>query len=398
MSATDIPEAQTHQAVEVSIVIPCLNEERSIGACVEQSVAMLKTAGLVGEVVVADNGSTDRSVEIATSQGARVVSVPERGYGSAIRGGIEASRGDFIVLGDADGQHDFSMFPEFVEKLREGFDVVIGNRFAGDLKPGSMTWSHRYIGNPLLSGTLRLLFHPRVHDAQSGFRALTRTAYFEMDLRTTGFELCPEMVIKAVRQGLRMTELPVTTLPDERDRPPHLRTVPDGWRHLSFILMCSPNWLFIVPGLTLLLIGIADVTWLFIGPQHIGRILLNTRAQLFGVILAVLGFQIASIGVFARVFSYSKPRRTSARALQRTLQAVKLEQGLLVGGLLILVGLVGSVWSYAIWASQGFGILHNPRELIFWTLWLLLGIQVCFSSFFLSMIGVSRGTWIGNST
>jgi glycosyltransferase involved in cell wall biosynthesis len=398
MSTANIPQAQSQQTIEVSVVIPCLNEERSIGACVKQSVAMLKQAGLVGEVVVADNGSSDRSAEIAMSEGGRVVSVPERGYGSAIRGGIEASRGEIIILGDADGQHDFSMFPEFVAKVREGYDVVIGNRFAGDLRPGSMTWSHRYIGNPLLSGTLRLLFHPRVHDAQSGFRALTRQAYFEMDLRTTGFELCPEMVIKAVRQGLRMTELPVTTLPDERDRPPHLRTVPDGWRHLSFILMCSPNWLFIVPGLTLLLIGIADVTWLFVGPQHIGVVQLDTRAQLFGVILAVLGFQIASIGVFARVFSYSKPFHTKARALQRALQAAKLEQGLAVGGLLILVGLVGSVWSYAVWASQGFGILHNPRELIFWTLWLLLGIQVCFSSFFLSMIGVSRGTWIGNST
>ncbi|MGC2174146.1 MAG: hypothetical protein WA614_01640 [Acidimicrobiales bacterium] len=162
--------------------------------------------------------------------------------------------------------------------------------------------------------------------------------------------------------------------------------------------MCSPNWLFIVPGLTLLLIGIADVTWLFVGPQHIGPVQLDTRAQLFGVILAVLGFQIASIGVFARVFSYSKPFHTSARALQRTLQAAKLEQGLAVGGFLVLAGFIGSVWSYAIWASQGFGILHDPRELIFWTLWLLLGIQVCFSSFFLSMIGVSRGTWIGNST
>ena len=357
---------------------------------------MLQKAELVGEVVVADNGSTDKSAQIAADHGARIVPVPQRGYGSAVRGGIDASLGNLIVIGDADGQHDFSMLPEFVAKLKEGYDVVIGNRFAGDLRPGSMTWSHRYIGNPLLSGTLRLLFHPRIHDAQAGFRALTRSAYVAMDLRTTGFESCPEMVIKAVRHGLRMTELPVTTLPDERDRPPHLRTVPDGWRHLSFILMCSPNWLFIAPGLALLLLGVADVTWLFIGPQHIGSVVLDTRAQLFGVILAVLGFQIASVGVFARVFSYSKPFHTRARALDRTLQSVKLEQGLMVSGVLVLVGLVGSIWSYITWASQGFGILHNPRELIFWTLWLLLGVQISFSAFFLSMIGVSRGTWIGD--
>jgi hypothetical protein len=357
---------------------------------------MLQKADLVGEVVVADNGSTDNSAQIAEDHGARVVPVPQRGYGSAIRGGMDASLGDLIVIGDADGQHDFSMLPDFVAKLKEGYDVVIGNRYAGDLRPGSMTWSHRYIGNPLLSGTLRLLFHPKIHDAQAGFRALTRSAYVEMDLRTTGFECCPEMVIKAVRHGLKMTELPVTTLPDDRGRPPHLRTVPDGWRHLSFILMCSPNWLFIAPGLALLLLGVVDVTWLFIGPQHIGSVVLDTRAQLFGVILAVLGFQIASVGVFARVFSYSKPFRTRARVLDRTLQAVNLEQGLMVSGVLVLVGLVGTIWSYVTWASHGFGILNDPRDVIFWSLWLLLGVQISFSAFFLSMIGVSRGTWIGN--
>jgi hypothetical protein len=290
------------------------------------------------------------------------------------------------------------MLPEFVAKLKEGYDVVIGNRFSGDLQPGSMTWSHRYIGNPLLSGTLRLLFHPKIHDAQAGFRALTRSAYVAMDLRTTGFESCPEMVIKAVRHGLKMTELPVPTLPDERDRPPHLRTIPDGWRHLSFILMCSPNWLFIVPGLALLLLGVADVTLLAVGPHHIGSVVLDTRAQLFGVVFAVLGFQIASVGVFARVFSYSKPFHTKARFIERTLQAINLEQGLMVSAVLVLVGLVGILWSFITWASQGFGILHNPREVIFWMLWLLLGVQISFSSFFLSMIGVSRGIWIGDRT
>lgn len=395
MSLPSTPSDSKNQTIEVSVVIPCLNEERSIGTCVDQALKMLGKTGLVGEVVVADNGSTDSSAQIAIDHGARVVPVDQRGYGSAVRGGIDASLGNLIVIGDADGQHDFSMLPEFVAKLQEGYEVVIGNRFSGDLQPGSMTWSHRYIGNPLLSGTLRLLFHPKIHDAQAGFRALTRSAYVAMDLRTTGFESCPEMVIKAVHHGLKMTELPVPTLPDERDRPPHLRTVPDGWRHLSFILMCSPNWLFIAPGLILLLLGVVDVTWLAIGPHHFGSIVLDTRAQLFGVVFAVLGFQIASIGVFARVFSYSKPFHTKARFLERTLQSVNLEKGLLVSAILALVGLVGIIWSYITWASQGFGILHNPRDLIFWLLWLLLGVQISFSSFFLSMIGVSRGIWIG---
>jgi hypothetical protein len=396
VSIPGVPSETRSPTIQVSVVIPCLNEERSIGNAVDQALTMLGKTGLVGEVVVADNGSTDESAQIATDHGARVVPVDQRGYGSAIRGGIDGSLGNFIVVGDADGQHDFSMLPEFVAKLQEGYEVVIGNRFTGDLRPGSMSWSHRYIGNPILSGTLRLLFHPKVHDAQAGFRALTRSAYLAMDLRTTGFEFSPEMVIKAVRHGLKMTELPVPTLPDDRDRPPHLRTVPDGWRHLSFILMCSPNWLFIVPGFVLLFLGIVDVTWLAIGPHQIGSVVLDTRAQLFGVVFAVLGFQIASIGFFARVFSYSKPFHSKARLIERTLQKVKLEQGLMVSGVLVLVGLIGIIWSYITWASQGFGILHNPRDLIFWLLWLLLGVQISFSSFFLSMIGVSRGIWIGN--
>jgi len=383
------------QPCDVSVVIPCLNEERSIANCVDLARAALSSAGVDGEVVIADNGSSDRSVELAMSRGARVVHVAERGYGSAVRGGIDASLGKIVVVGDADGQHGFTELPEFVAKIHDGYDVVIGNRFAGGLAPGSMTWSHRYIGNPILSGTLRLLFHPGIHDAQCGFRAMTREAYESLDLRTTGFECCPEMVIKAKRHHLRMTELPVTTLPDQRDRPPHLRTVPDGWRHLSFILMCSPNWLFIVPGLVLLALGVGIVSWLFVTTLHFGNVALDSRAQLFGLVLAVLGFQIASIGVFARVFSYSEPFRVHARSLERSLKSLKLEQGLVAGGVLIVVGVAGAIANAASWVSNGYGVLHNPRDVIFWTMWFVLGIQICFSSFFLSMIGVSRGTWIG---
>jgi glycosyltransferase involved in cell wall biosynthesis len=327
----------------VSIVIPCLNEAASIGDCVLGARRALQAAGLDGEVVVADNGSTDGSRALARSNGARVVSVGTRGYGSAVRGGIEAATGEFILLADADGQHDFADVGLFIDKLHEGFDVVVGNRFKGSSLDGAMTWTHRYIGNPILSGLVRVLFHPKVGDAQCGMRALTRTAYVAMDLRTTGFELCPEMVVKAAHHHLNITEIPITVLPDRRDRPPHLRTIPDGWRHLTFILMCSPVWLFVVPGMILLAFGISIVSWLALGSQSIGTVMFDTRTELFGVILASLGLCIVCIGAFARVFSYSDPARSRSLSIGRFLRMLKLEQGLAVGALLVVAGLVGNL-------------------------------------------------------
>lgn len=380
---------------ELTIVLPCLNEARTLGRCIDEAVEATGRAGLSAEILVADNGSTDGSPEIAREHGARVVSVPVRGYGAALRGGAEAALGTYVVFADADGQHDFDDVPAFIDKLREGYELVIGNRFDGGMERGSMSWSHRYIGNPLISGLLRLLFHPKIHDAQCGMRGFSRRAFAEMDLRTTGFEFSPEMVVKAVHHGVRMTEIPIRVKPDDRDRPPHLRTIPDGWRHLSFLLMCSPNWLFIVPGGLLLLLGIAAVTWLFAGAHAFGHAALDTRTELFGILLASIGFQIASLGLFARVFSYSEPMRARSRTLDRILRQVKLEQGLLLGGCLTLIGLVGVAWELVPWATGGFAVLQTPRAVIFWSLWLVLGVQVCFSSFFLSMLGVSRQTWIG---
>ncbi|HWD24607.1 MAG TPA: glycosyltransferase family 2 protein, partial [Acidimicrobiales bacterium] len=290
--------------IELSVVIPCLNEARSLGRVVDEAKAMLTRFGIAGEVVVADNGSIDGSAEIASAHGARVVHVPVRGYGSALRGGTEGSHGTYVVFADADGQHDLEGIGRIFDKLREGFDLVVGNRFAGGIQRGSMAFSHRYIGNPIISGLLRLLFHPKIHDAQCGMRGFSRAAFAQMDTRTTGFEFSPEMVVKAVRHHLKMTEVPITVKPDDRDRPPHLRTIPDGWRHLVFLLMCSPTWLFIIPGVTLLAAGIGLVSWIATGEQHIGRLALDTRGELFGTLLASIGFDVASIGFFARVFSY----------------------------------------------------------------------------------------------
>jgi hypothetical protein len=389
-------DASSADTYELSIVIPCLNEARSLGRCLDEAHAMLRRFDLDGEVVVADNGSTDGSAAIAQEHGARVVHVPVRGYGSALRGGAEGALGTYVVFADADGQHDFDDIPRILDKLREGFDLVVGNRFAGGIQRGSMSFSHRYIGNPMISGLLRLLFHPKIHDAQCGMRGFSRAAFSDMDTRTTGFEFSPEMVVKAVRHHLKMTEVPITVKPDDRDRPPHLRTIPDGWRHLTFLLMCSPTWLFIIPGVMLLGIGIAAVTWIATGEQHVGRIILDTRDELFGILLASIGFDIASIGFFARIFSYDEPLRGSGPVAERVLRKVTLEQGLLAAGTLIVVGAVGGGFEFARWAAQGFHQFPNDRLGIFWSTWIILGVQLGFSSFFLSMLGISRKMWIGN--
>ena len=239
-------------------MIPCLNEANSIGICVGKALEAFRAAGLRGEVVVADNGSTDGSIEIAEKLGARVVRVPQRGYGSALRAGIAAARGAFIIMGDADDSYDFSEVPRFVEMWRQGYDVVMGNRFRGEIKPGAMPWHHKYIGNPVLSRVLNLFFHAGIGDSHCGMRGFTRAVYDRMDLRSTGMEFASEFVIKAAQLRAKVTEIPITLWPDKRGRPPHLRSFRDGWRHLRFMLLYAPNWLFLLPGASLVVVGIVS--------------------------------------------------------------------------------------------------------------------------------------------
>src|SRR6266852_3405581 len=233
---------------DVSVVIPCLNEANSLAFCVDKATEAFRKAGLSGEVIVADNGSTDGSIQIAEEHGARVVRVAERGYGAALRAGIAGSRGPFIIMGDADDSYDFSDVPRFVEMYRQGYDVIMGNRFRGKIKPGAMPWHHKYIGNPGLTALLNLFFHARIGDSHCGMRGFTRAIYNRMDLRSTGMEFASEFVIKAAQLGARMTEIPITLWADKRSRPPHLRSFRDGWRHLRFMLLYAPNWLFLLPG------------------------------------------------------------------------------------------------------------------------------------------------------
>jgi len=385
------------EALDVSVVIPCLNEANSIGICVEKAATAVAAAGLRGEVVVADNGSTDGSVQIAQRLGARVVPVPQRGYGSALKAGIRASRGAFIVMGDADDSYDFSDVPRFVEEWRKGSEVVMGNRFAGEIKPGAMPWHHKYIGNPGLTALLNLFFHSGVGDTHCGMRGFTRDVFDRMDLRSSGMEFASEFVIKAAQLGAKTSEIPITLWKDKRGRPPHLRSFRDGWRHLRFMLLYAPNWLFLLPGGLLVALGLFLTLWLLPGPRRVTpNVVLDVHTMIFGVIFTLLGAQILAIGAFAKVFSYAERFDRNTVSLKRMLKRVTLESGLILGGLLFLAGLSGCAYITWQWAASGFGPLAQVRGVLFWSMWLFLGMQIIFSSFFLSMLGISRGTYIGD--
>jgi glycosyltransferase involved in cell wall biosynthesis len=390
-------KVETRQKVEVSVVIPCLNEANSLGYCVDKAVTAFRNAGLSGEVVVADNGSTDGSIQIAEEHGARVVHVTERGYGAALRMGIATARGPFIIMGDADDSYDFTDVPRFVEKLRQGYDVVMGNRFHGGIRPGAMPRLHQYFGNPGLTALLNLFFHVGIGDSYCGMRGFTRTLYDRLDVRSSGMEFALEMIIKSAQIGARITEIPIVLWPDKRGRAPHLRSFRDGWRSLRFMLLYAPNWLFLLPGASLIIVGLALVCWLLPGPRPISpSVTLDLHTMIFGVIFTLLGAQILSIGAFAKVFSYAERFDKHSFSLRRILKRIKLEFGLLLGGGLFLAGFAGCAWVTWQWAASGFGELHEVRQVLFWSMWLFLGLQIIFASFFLSMLGISRGTYIGD--
>jgi glycosyltransferase involved in cell wall biosynthesis len=395
---TDASASQTvGDKLDVSVVIPCLNEANSLALCVEKAITAMRTAGLRGEVIVADNGSTDGSVEIAEFNGASVLRVSERGYGAALKAGIAASRGEYVIMGDADDSYDFSEVPNFVSELRRGNDLVMGNRFRGGIKPGAMPPLHKYFGNPGLSWLVTFLFGAGVGDSYCGMRGFSRALYDKLDLRSSGMEFALEFVIKASQIGARISEIPIILWPDKRGRPPHLRSFRDGWRSLRFMLLYAPNWLYLVPGGLLLLSGLALVTWLLPGPRQLtSRVTLDVHTMVFGVIFTLLGAQILSIGAFAKVFSYAARFDRGAISLKRVLKRITLETGLLFGGAIFLAGFLGCAWITWRWAASGFGPLYELRHILFWSMWLFLGVQIIFSSFFLSMLGISRETYIGD--
>jgi len=393
-AATSDPRPAAAPApVECSVVLPCLNEAETLAVCVRKARACLDALGVVGEVVVADNGSTDGSQEIARAEGARVVDVPVAGYGAALMGGIEAARGRFVIMADADDSYDLGGLGPFVEALRGGADLVMGNRFAGGIAPGAMPPLHRYLGNPVLSFIGRLFFRSRIGDFHCGMRGFRRDAVLGLGLRTTGMEFASEMVVKATLAGLTVAEVPTTLSPDGRSRPPHLRTWRDGWRHLRFLLLYSPRWLFLYPGVFLMTIGLVLGVALLPGPVEFGDRALDVTALLFAMAMVLVGFQAIVFAVFARAFAMNEGLLPVSQGLERAFRTVTLERGLVIGVLALVVGLALAVYSLVEWGSNDFGAL-DTREAIRVAVpaatLIVLGFETVMASFFLSLLGLAR--------
>ena len=390
-----MPEQPTSDPPEVSVVMPCLNEAETVAVCIQKARACLADNGVSGEIIVADNGSTDGSQAIAEAEGARVVPVVTKGYGSALMGGISAARGRFVIMGDADDSYDFSALMSFIEQLRDGSDLVMGNRFKGGIAPGAMPPLHRYIGNPLLSGLGRLFFRCPVGDFHCGLRGFSRAAYDRMKLQTTGMEFAGEMVVKSTLLGLRIAEVPTTLSPDGRSRPPHLRSWRDGWRNLRFMLLFSPRWLFLYPGLLLMLLGLGVGGWLLPETRQLGQAKLDVHTLAYSALAVLLGFQSVLFALYTRSFAHSRGLLLGSPGLNKPYRWLTLEAGLMLGGILILLGLGGSVSATLGWSETDFGEL-NPsvvlRQVIPSILALALGAQIVLGSFFLSVLGLeSRG-------
>lgn len=376
--------------VELTILMPCLNEAETLAVCVEKAQAYLRRSGVVGEVLIADNGSTDGSQAIATAGGARVVPVPERGYGAALKGGIAAARGRYIIMGDADDSYDFSNLDAFVTRLRAGADIVMGNRFQGGIEPGAMPFLHKYLGNPVLSFLGRLFFRIKVGDFHCGLRGFNTEAVRRLRLETSGMEFASEMVVRASLAGLTIAEVPTTLKKDGRSRPPHLKTWRDGWRHLRFLLVYSPRFLFFYPGLALIALGLIGMVALFPGPVHVGSHLkLDIHTYLVAAMTLLVGVQALSFSVVARRYGALLGFLPASDNLERVLHAFSLERVLRAALVLALVGLGFTIWAFASWAGTGFGDLQYGRVmrvLILGLTGLASAIQLAFTAFLASVV------------
>ncbi len=371
--------------------MPCLNEARTVGICVSKALQFLREQGISGEVVVADNGSTDGSQEIAARAGARVISVKEKGYGNAIRGGVAASRGKYIIMGDSDDSYDFLNLGPFLEKLREGYDLVMGNRFKGFIAPGAMPASHRYFGNPVLTAIGRILFRSPCGDFHCGLRGFSREAYEKMDLYTEGMEFASEIVVKASLLGMRIAEVPTTLVPDGRGRPSHLRSWRDGWRHLRFLLLYSPRWLFLLPGLVMV-IGGGLLGALLMGSSLTFGDVVSDLGALVGLSMStVLGFELILMGLFAKVLGVRERLFPKDDKTERFLQRAKMEIGLLVGLGIFLLGLaiLGSevIMGEELVASDNFHWERLKGTIASFTL-IAIGVQVVSHSFLFGLMGL----------
>ena len=379
--------------LELTILMPCLNEAETLGVCVRKALGYLRRSGIAGEVLVADNGSTDGSQAIAEGLGARVVAVAERGYGAALIAGIAAARGRFVIMGDSDDSYDFTDLDSFVTKLRDGFALVMGNRFRGGIRPGAMPKLHRYLGNPVLSTIGRVFFGAPVRDFHCGLRGFDREAIRALDLRAPGMEFASEMVVKATVKGLSITEVPTTLSPDGRSRPPHLRSWRDGWRHLRFLLVFCPRWLFLYPGAVLFLAGLGAMALLLPGPLRLGGVTFDVHTLLYGAGAMIMGFQAVQFWAFAQLYGAQQGVVPEEKRLAALLARFGLEPALIVAGLLVLAGLGLGVAAVAIWGAQRFGPLEGMgamRMAIASVTSMVLGLQMAFGAFFVALLGMMR--------
>jgi glycosyltransferase involved in cell wall biosynthesis len=379
--------------MELSVVMPCLNEAETVETCVRKTLAFFEVEGIVGEVVIADNGSTDGSQRLARDAGARVVAVSEKGYGNALMGGISAARGTYVAMGDCDDSYDFATLGPFLEDLRGGADLVMGNRFRGGIAPGAMPALHRYLGNPVLSFVGRLFFGSKIGDFHCGLRAFRKESIMALGLQTGGMEFASEMVVKATLARYDIRERPTTLSPDGRSRAPHLSTWRDGWRHLRFLALYSPKWLFFYPGLLLMILGVLSGVALSAGSVSAGGVRFDVDTLVGASAITIIGFQAVIFALLTKVYAMEEGFLPHSRRVQRIIGWWTLEKGLVIGGLLALAGLVGLVVSVIHWQGKGFGAL-NPRDTLRMVVpsatALVMSLQAVFGSLFMSILGIRR--------
>lgn len=375
--------------VELTVLMPCLNEAETLAVCIRKAQRFLRDSGIVGEVIVADNGSTDGSRQIANAMGARLVGVEERGYGAALIGGIAAARGRYVIMGDADDSYDFGALMPFVAALRSGGELVMGNRFKGGIAPGAMPVLHRYLGNPVLSFLGRRLYRSQIGDFHCGLRGFSRDAIRRLDLTAPGMEFASEMVVKSVLHGLDVRQVPTVLFADGRSRAPHLRTWRDGWRHLCFLLTHAPRFLFVYPGLALAGIGLAGVAVLSTGGVSVGGVELGVTTELFAAMAVLLGAQLIGFGILARLYGVANRLWPASRMVERFRRAFSVERACVVGGALAVLGFTGILALFAGWTRAGFGPMdtaHQVRLAVPAMLASVLGLQTIFSGFLIGLI------------
>jgi glycosyltransferase involved in cell wall biosynthesis len=381
------------ESCELSIVMPCLNESETLERCIRKAQFFLKENNIDGEILVADNGSSDGSQEISEQAQVHLVNVSQRGYGAALLGGITSALGKYVIIGDADDSYDFLELMPFLTKLREGYELVMGDRFAGGIKPGAMPFLHRYLGNPVLSFLGRLFFKTEIRDFHCGLRGFKRDAILRLDLHTTGMEFASEMIVKASLYGLKITQVPTILYPDGRSKPPHLHTWSDGWRHLRFLLLFSPRWLFLYPGIAAVAVGVAVYFWLLPGPRKVGFVYLDINTLLYAALSVLMGVQAILFALLTKRFGISEGFLPPDIGIDRLFKVINLERGIVTGVIFIALGIASSIAALIYWEGQGFGTLNpsvSMRLVIPGVILFAVGFQIILSSFFLSILDLQR--------